>query len=49
MKNILVTGGGGFIGFNFLKIIIKKKYQVVNVDILNYASNKYVKKIKKKN
>ena len=49
MKNILVTGGAGFIGLNFLKIIIKKKYQVVNVDILNYASNKYVKKIKNKN
>jgi len=49
MKNILVTGGAGFIGLNFLKIITKKKYQVVNVDILNYASNKYVKKIKKKN
>ena len=49
MKNILVTGGAGFIGLNFLKIIINKKYNIVNVDNLNYASSKYVKKIRKKN
>jgi len=49
MKNILVTGGAGFIGFNFLKNILKKNYKIVNIDNLSYVSNKNVKKIKKKN
>jgi dTDP-glucose 4,6-dehydratase len=40
MKNIIVTGGSGFIGSNFIKLIIKKKYRIINIDKLTYASNK---------
>lgn len=41
MKKILVTGGAGFIGANFLKYIIEKypEYFIVNVDSLTYASD----------
>ena len=40
-KTILVTGGAGFIGYNFIKICLKKKYQVVNIDPLKYSANKF--------
>lgn len=41
MKKILVTGGAGFIGSNFLNIMTKKypNYYFVNVDNLTYAGN----------
>lgn len=41
MKKILVTGGAGFIGSNFLNIMTKKypEYLFVNVDNLTYAGN----------
>ena len=38
MKNIIVTGGAGFIGANFIKKHIKK-YNIINIDCLTYASN----------
>ena len=39
-KNILITGGAGFIGSNFIKLILKRnKYKVINVDSLTYAGN----------
>ncbi|MDE5977372.1 MAG: dTDP-glucose 4,6-dehydratase [Turicibacter sp.] len=36
---LLVTGGAGFIGCNFIEYMLKKypKYEVVNVDLLTYA------------
>lgn len=39
--NILVTGGAGFIGSNFIKLLIKKKQndKIVNLDLLTYAGN----------
>ncbi len=39
--NILVTGGAGFIGSNFIRYILKKhpKYKVYNLDKLTYAGN----------
>jgi dTDP-glucose 4,6-dehydratase len=40
--NLLVTGGAGFIGSNFIKYILSKyeeKYNVVNYDLLTYAGN----------
>ncbi|MBP8975470.1 MAG: GDP-mannose 4,6-dehydratase, partial [Bacteroidetes bacterium] len=39
--NILVTGGAGFIGSNFIRMMIKKypNYFVLNVDKLTYAGN----------
>jgi len=41
MKKIIVTGGLGFIGSNLIKLLIKKKYFIINVDKINYASNFY--------
>ena len=41
MKNILVTGGAGFIGSNFVRYLLGKypDYQVVVYDKLTYAGN----------
>lgn len=40
MKNILVTGGAGFIGSNFIKYALYNfNYNVVNFDKLTYAGN----------
>jgi len=38
---ILVTGGAGFIGSNFVKYILKEHpdYKIVNLDLLTYAGN----------
>ena len=38
MSNILVTGGLGFIGSNFISKIIDKENLVVNIDSETYAS-----------
>ncbi len=48
MKNIIVTGGSGFIGSNLVNYLIKKRYFVINLDKLTYASNKYHNKIRNK-
>lgn len=40
MKNILVTGGAGFIGSNFIKYSLNNfDYNIVNFDKLTYAGN----------
>ena len=40
MKNILVTGGAGFIGSNFIKYMLEKyTYRIINLDLLTYAGN----------
>ncbi len=41
MKNILVTGGAGFIGSNFVRYMLNKykNYKIVNLDLLTYAGN----------
>ena len=41
MKSILVTGGAGFIGANFVPYFAKKysDYKVINLDKLTYAGN----------
>lgn len=36
---LLVTGGAGFIGSNFIRYVLNKKYSVVNIDKLTYAGN----------
>ena len=32
MKNILITGGCGFVGSNLTEFLIKKKFKVATVD-----------------
>ena len=49
MKKIIVTGGLGFIGSNLIKLLIQKKFRVINIDKVNYASNFYNVKNFKKN
>lgn len=40
MKTLLVTGGAGFIGANYIsKLLDKKIYKIINVDLLTYAAN----------
>ena len=40
MKSILVTGGCGFIGSNFVRLLCaESSYRVVNLDALTYAGN----------
>ncbi|MAN35596.1 MAG: dTDP-glucose 4,6-dehydratase [Candidatus Marinimicrobia bacterium] len=45
LKNILVTGGSGFIGSNFIRLILDKSScipsieKVINIDKLTYAGN----------
>ncbi len=41
MHKILVSGGLGFIGSNLIKILLIKKYKVVNIDKVSYSSNFY--------
>ncbi|MGC3954901.1 MAG: dTDP-glucose 4,6-dehydratase [Propionicimonas sp.] len=40
MKTILITGGAGFIGSNFIHHLLREhSYRVVNLDLLTYAGN----------
>lgn len=41
MKTVLVTGGCGFIGSNFISLLMteRKEYNIINVDMLTYAGN----------
>ena len=39
MKTIIITGGLGFIGSNLINILSKKKYFIINIDKITYASN----------
>lgn len=41
MKNVLVTGGAGFIGSNFIQYILDHSdiVRVINLDLLTYAGN----------
>jgi dTDP-glucose 4,6-dehydratase len=43
MKNILITGGAGFIGSHFIEHLLGKypDYQVINLDKMTYAANPY--------
>jgi UDP-glucose 4-epimerase len=44
MKNILVTGGAGYIGSHIAEILIKKKYKVVIVDDLTTGYRQFIQK-----
>ncbi len=41
MKNILITGGAGFIGCHVVKLFVNKypNYRIINMDKLTYAGN----------
>ena len=41
MKNILITGGAGFIGSHLVRLLVNKypDYRIVNLDKLTYAGN----------
>ena len=40
MKNLLITGGCGFIGSNFINYIFhKKKYKIINLDAMYYCAD----------
>ena len=50
MKKIVITGGNGFIGSNFVNFLIKKKFFVINIDKNKYSKGSYLlKNIKSKN
>ena len=40
-RNILVTGGAGFIGSHLVRLLVNKypKYHIINMDVLTYAGN----------
>ena len=41
MKNILITGGAGFIGCHVVSLFVKNypNYNIINLDLLTYAGN----------
>ena len=41
MTNVLVTGGAGFIGSNFVKYMVDRypDYNIINLDALTYCGN----------
>ena len=46
-KNVVVTGGLGFIGSNLIGLLIEQNYNVINIDKVSYSSNFYnIKKYK---
>ena len=41
MRNILITGGAGFIGSHLVRLMVNKypQYRIINLDKLTYAGN----------
>ena len=46
---LMVTGGCGFIGSNFIRLALKKGYKIINVDSLTYAAYKMRENFSHKN
>lgn len=49
MKKILITGGLGFIGSHFIKLLLDREYYVINIDKMTYAIRKDLDFEKNKN
>jgi len=48
LKKLLVTGGAGFIGSEFVRQGVKRGYEIVVVDKLTYAGDlKRIKEVEK--
>ena len=47
MKKAIVTGGNGFIGSNLIKLLLDKKFFVINIDKNKYSNGSYLLKDKK--
>ena len=46
MKNIVVTGAAGFIGFNLINLLLQKGYKIYGIDNFdNYYSIKIKKEL----
>ena len=41
MQRFIVTGGLGFIGSNLIELLLSRKFRVLNIDKVSYASNTY--------
>ena len=41
MQRFIVTGGLGFIGSNLIELFLSRKFKVLNIDKVSYASNTY--------
>ena len=42
MKTILVLGGGGYVGCNLVRKLLKKNYQVIVYDLFLYKKDVFV-------
>ena len=45
IKNILVTGGAGYVGSMLTAALIKKKYNVTVVDLMMYGKDYFKKNV----
>ena len=41
MQKFIVTGGLGFIGSNLIELLLSRKFKVLNIDKVSYASSFY--------
>jgi len=48
-RNIIVTGGLGFIGSNLIELLLEKNFRIINLDKISYSSNFYNTKNLKNN
>ena len=48
-RNILITGGAGFIGSHVVRLFVNKypEYHIINLDKLTYAGNLLTSSLKK--